>query len=337
MKVIYTDRHLEHAPSIAGAVGPHPESPQRAKAILEAIQAEGMAVARPRGITKKQLLAVHDGDYLHYLQGAYKAWTEAHLPGPAVIPQSPPHRMDVAPTNIVAQAGHYCFDTETPLGPGTYKAALAAAACALTAAQQITGGERFVFALCRPPGHHAGRGVCGGFCYLNNAAIAAAELGKSGGKVAVLDVDFHHGNGTQEIFYDSPQVFYASLHADPNVAFPHFAGYANERGRGGGAGFNLNIPLPLGTDGREYLRALEQALEAIASFGPQFLVVSLGCDTLAEDPIGGFTLEVADFAAIGRRIGQLGRPCAIVQEGGYYLPSLGQCVVNFLAGMEGRM
>jgi acetoin utilization deacetylase AcuC-like enzyme len=240
-----------------------------------------------------------------------------------------------------------------PIVAGTYAAARAAANTALTGAALLLEGQRATYALCRPPGHHAGRDLYGGYCYLNNAAIAAQFLGVGGWespptpnlqpptpnpqlthRVAILDVDYHHGNGTQQIFYERGDVLFASIHADPARQYPYFAGHADERGAGAGLGANLNIPLEADVDDGRYLEALDEALRAVRAFDPRFLVVSAGFDTFGGDPIADFALSSAVYPQIGRRIAALGLPTLIVQEGGYAVEALGENAVGLLRGFD---
>lgn len=230
------------------------------------------------------------------------------------------------------QGGLWCTDAVTPIMAKTYEVAKASADTALTGAECLASGvDRVVYALCRPSGHHAGPRVFGGYCYFNNAATAAASL-LNKGRVAILDIDYHHGNGTQEFFEQQKAVFTASIHGDPAVEYPYFWGYADETGVGQAAGTNHNEPLPIGTAGAAYMDALERILTAIEAFDPGYLIVSAGFDTHAADPIGGFKLQTDDFAAIGSRLAALNRPTLICQEGGYNLDVLGDCVHQFLAG-----
>jgi acetoin utilization deacetylase AcuC-like enzyme len=239
------------------------------------------------------------------------------------------------PNNITGKLGYYAMASETSISQGTWEAASAAADVALSAASRISGGARAAFALCRPPGHHAARDLYGGYCFLNNAAIAAQFLRDAGAaRVAILDVDFHHGNGTQDIFYDRRDVLYVSLHGDPAEAFPYFSGYADETGAGAGAGFNMNLPLPRGTEFNAWQDALRAALQCIERFGADALVVSLGVDTFAEDPISFFRLQAPDFLSYGRMIGACATPTLFVLEGGYALGEIGVNVVNVLSGFE---
>jgi acetoin utilization deacetylase AcuC-like enzyme len=224
------------------------------------------------------------------------------------------------------------MDTYTPIASKTYEAARSAVDVTLTGAKYLLGGEQIVYALCRPPGHHAEYKTMGGYCYFNNAAIAANYLSKHGG-VAILDIDFHHGNGTQQIFYYRPDILYVSLHADPHEKFPYSSGFANEQGAGEGFGFNRNYPLPLGTTNEQYLGVLLKALRDVQTFNPKFLIVSAGFDTYEKDPIGGFKLTIPFYQTIGKEIANLHLPTIIVQEGGYYIEDLGRIALSFLKGI----
>ena len=334
MKVVYADQHREHAPRrefAEQAFSAYPEVPERAENILRTLTAGGLfEVIPPREYGRHHLLTAHDGGYLDYLEEIYPVWVRAGLNPEAVAPAVFAVGKDVRrPGSPLAQVGYYGYDT-TPIVEGTFTAAVAAAGCAPTAADLLTEGERAVYALCRPPGHHAGRRSCGGYCYLNNAAIAAAHL-SGRGKVAILDIDFHHGNGTQEIFYDSGQVLFVSLHADPDRHFPFFWGRTDEQGAGPGLGCNRNLPLPAGIDDDRYLQVLDQALETIARFAPAFLVVSAGFDTCAGDPLGDFAISLDGFGRIGEHLATTGYPSLLVQEGGYDLDHLGEAVGGLLS------
>jgi acetoin utilization deacetylase AcuC-like enzyme len=342
MKVIYSDKHRLHAPARQfawGASKPHDDPPERAEAILSALCGAGHEVAGPRSFGPEPLQRVHSPDYLEYLATAHASWTAAGKPAGEVIPSTFPVRLPAgSPGEAVWHAGLYCFDTETPIGAGTFAAAVASAECALTGAELLLSGERAGYALTRPPGHHAGRDFCGGYCYLNNAALAARRLADSGrGAIAVLDLDCHHGNGTQDIFYRAAEALCVSIHADPDSAFPYYWGYAGERGEGDGEGANLNLPLPRGADDAAYFDALAVALEEVERFGPAWLIVSLGTDGAADDPVGVFTLAERAFPEIGARVGAVGLPCLVVQEGGYNLDTIGRRVSDFLAGLEGSI
>ncbi len=237
------------------------------------------------------------------------------------------------PESVWGRLGYYCADAMTPILANTWDAAYWSAQSALSAAEAIVNGAPFSYALSRPPGHHAYADLIGGYCYLNNAAIAAQWLVGQGRRVAIVDTDYHHGNGTQAIFYERADVFVASLHADPDQEYPYFCGYADEQGSGSGGGYNVNIPLPLGSTETAYLEALDTLLAAVAHFQPDVVVVSHGFDTLAGDPEGSFSLSPESFEPIGRRLRALDRPLVVVQEGGYLLESLQPSLSAFLAGL----
>lgn len=329
MKVVYSEIHHRHAPETEltrEGYTPYFECPQRADTILLTLrETPGFQIIPPSTYTPELLLQVHDPGYLRFLEGIYPAWVQAGEPASGVVPVTFAQG-GRRPAELVNQTGYYCFDT-TPIVAGTYEAALEAARCALSAADLVLAGERAAYALCRPPGHHAARALCGGYCYLNNAALAATRLG---GRVALLDIDYHHGNGTQEIFYHSDQVLFLSLHADPNYAYPFFWGYADEGGTGKGEGYTHNLPLPAGTDDRAYLEALDQALALIQRFGPDYLVLSAGFDLLAGDPLGDFAVTLEGLQWIGEKLADLRLPTLVVQEGGYQLQHLGRAAVNLL-------
>jgi acetoin utilization deacetylase AcuC-like enzyme len=242
------------------------------------------------------------------------------------------------PSHPDGLAGYYAMDGGAPITKGTWQAARGAVDCALTALERITQHrERAAFALCRPPGHHAGVDYLGGYCYLNNAAIAAQRLIDEGcRRVAVLDIDYHHGNGTQQIFYDRADVLFVSLHGDPLFEYPYFLGHADERGTGKGHGYNINLPMPWGTDYGLWAQALDSGCKAIESFAPDVLVVSLGVDTFKDDPISKFKLENAEYLRVGERIGACAVPTLFVMEGGYAVNEIGINVVNVLEGFEHR-
>jgi len=334
MKIIYTDNHKLHAPQhefTKKGMTPYSESPDRADKILLALQESDFTeIITPRQYTLEAIQAVHDSDYLHYLENIYPAWISEGGPEAGVIPHTFAVRsMGKKTARLGNQIGYYCFDAQTPIVQRTYEASLFSAFCALTGADMLFEGESVVYALCRPPGHHAGRDLYGGYCYLNNAAIAATRLNKES-KIAILDIDYHHGNGTQDIFYDSNQVLFASIHADANRAYPFFSGFEDEHGIGVGRSFNHNFPLEANVDEGQYLKVLDQAIELIQKFSPGFLVVSLGVDTFYDDRLGDFDLSLESFYHIGERIAQIQLPTLLVQEGGYNLQNLGKCVLNML-------
>jgi acetoin utilization deacetylase AcuC-like enzyme len=270
-------------------------------------------------------------DFINYLRAACSGMAGNGPVYPYVFPVRRPERK---PKELALRAGYYCIDTFTPLDRNAYNAARAAADTALTAAELVSNGQAAAaYALCRPPGHHAGKRTYGGFCYFNNNAMAAQLLAGSGNKVAILDIDFHHGNGQQEIFYERADVLTVSLHGHPNFAYPYFSGFADETGQGHGRGFNLNLPLPDGANEELYLEALEKAIYRIQRFSPRFLVVALGFDTMKGDPTGGFALTHRSLRKIGARIGALQLPAVVVQEGGYNLTNLQNGATAFFKGL----
>lgn len=320
------------------------ESPARAEMIVAALERAAFGpLQAPQSFGPAPILAVHDSTYLTYLEHAYARWVAAGGDPAAVLPSTLAVRwMDRRCLHPLVAPGYYSFDLSAPIVAGTYQAARAAADVALTAAGLLLTGERLAYALCRPPGHHAGSDLYGGYCYLNNAAIAAEYLLQQARQarpgpatVAILDIDFHHGNGTQQIFYERDDVLFVSIHADPAREYPYFAGYADELGIGPGRGSNLNLPLEAGTDDAAYLATLEQALAVVADFAPRFLVLSAGFDTFGGDPIGDFALTGAAYPAIGQRIATLGLPTLVVQEGGYAVAELGENVAGLLRGLLG--
>jgi acetoin utilization deacetylase AcuC-like enzyme len=318
-----------------GAHVPSYETPERIDSILSALQEARLGpVVEPDDAGLEPIYAVHDEGMVAFLATAY---AQGQADGPSVTPVFPtffaPPGQRRRPDRFEGQKGFYCVDMEVPIDAHTWEAALASAHCAWTGAMRLRGGESTVYALCRPPGHHAGPDFLGGYCYLNNAAIAARALCTGGERVAILDVDYHHGNGTQAIFYTHPGVWYGSLHVDPRTAYPFYAGYEEEKGADAGAGTNWNVPLPPGTGPEGYLYALETLLERLCAYDPRWLVVSAGFDTYVHDPISTFQLTTAAFYQIGLRIRALDKPTLVVQEGGYHVPDLGQNVVAFLQAL----
>lgn len=345
MQVFHTDQSLIHAPRwylADGTVRPCPETPERYQAILAALAATpalDLVSLSPATDPLPAIRAIHDADYLEYLATIHLHWS-AEFGDIDVIPDTfpPPHRRGklTRPGKPSSQAGYYCFDMAAPIGAHTFDAAVASAACAVAAAETISRGpQRAAYALCRPPGHHAGPGYCGGFCFLNNTAIAAQYLrDKLQKPVAILDVDYHHGNGTQDTFYARNDVLFVSLHADPHTQYPYFWGHASERGDGPGEGFTLNFPLPRGTGAAEWFLTLAEALMHIRLFAPAALVVSLGVDTCTNDGVGDFGLTPKSFTQLGAMIASLQLPTVLVQEGGYNLAQIGACVRNTLTGFQ---
>ena len=345
MQVVYSPVHAGHEPPYEVAFGRQTtafEVAARAEAIRAALAADGrFALRAPDTFGPAPIMAVHEARMLRYLASAWEEWRGSGREEPGVVPDSFVLRglrdgMGKAPEPAapIGRIGYWCFDTMSAIVAGTYAAALAAVDVALTAARLVADGEASTYGLCRPPGHHAARAVFGGYCYLNNAAIAAEWLvRRTGGPIAILDVDVHHGNGTQQIFWERPDVLYASLHADPAETSPYYSGAADETGGQAGAGATLNLPLPAGTGDDAYLDALDVALDAVARHGGGPVIVSLGIDTYERDPIGPLALSRDAFAECGRRVGALGRPLVVLQEGGYHVADLGANAVAWLGGV----
>jgi acetoin utilization deacetylase AcuC-like enzyme len=340
MITVYSERHFlrQARTELHGGelVAPH-ECAARAEFVLERVTATGLGdVVSPGQFGLEPVLRVHDADFVEFLGGAWDQWVAAGNRGEAIPDCWPARRMaQRRPDSIGGKLGYYAMAAETSISAGSWEAARASADVALTAAARLRAGEPCAFALCRPPGHHAARDLYGGYCFLNNAAIAAQYLRDHGSeRVAILDVDFHHGNGTQDIFYERPDVFYSSIHGDPREAFPYFSGFADETGSGAGTGYNLNLPLPPGTGFDAWRAALDIALARIVDFAPRALVVSLGVDTFENDPISFFKLRAEDFTHYGRLLGGLGLPTVFVLEGGYAVSEIGVNAVNVLQGFE---
>jgi acetoin utilization deacetylase AcuC-like enzyme len=311
------------------------ETPERIDSILCAIRgAELGPVVAPDDTGLEPVVSVHDAGMVAFLATAYAQHrAEGNHAAPVFPAYFPPVGQRRRPDCFEGQKGFYCVDMEVPIDAHTWEAALASAHCAWTGAMRLRAGECPVYALCRPPGHHAGPDYMAGYCYLNNAAIAAQALRVDGERVAILDVDYHHGNGTQAIFYADPGVWYGSLHIDPRTAYPFYAGYEEERGTQAGLGTNWNVPLAPGTGQDRYLSALDALLERLCAFDPRWLIVSAGFDTYVHDPISKFQLTTAAYHKMGIRIRALDRPTLVVQEGGYHVPDLGQNAVTFLQAL----
>jgi len=343
MWTIYSDAHRLHRPRLEvvdGELADSLEKPERADQVLNEVVARQLgpvALAVEHGL--EAAARVHSADYLRYLQHAWQNWAALGRTRD-VLPYCFAVRGmgKVQPDHPDGLAGYYAMDGAAPIGAGTWQAARSSVDCALSALERISQQrDRAAFALCRPPGHHAGADYLGGYCYLNNAAIAAQRLRDEGcARVAVLDIDHHHGNGTQQIFYERNDVLFVSLHADPAREYPYFLGHAQERGEGPGLGFNLNLPLPEGADYARWSEALHTGCAAIEAFAPDALVVSLGVDTYEADPLSTFRLKPSDFLRVGERIGACRVPTLFVLEGGYALTEMGSNVVNVLEGFEHR-
>jgi acetoin utilization deacetylase AcuC-like enzyme len=333
MRSFFNPRQLRHRPVSElhnGGFTAYQETPDRAESVLNAIGATEL----PRDCGEGPILAVHDAEYVEFLKSAHALWRAAGRDGDP-IPYAWPvvGRRPLRLERIDALLGRFSFDATTPIAEGTWEAAYWNAQTAIAAADAVLGGERAAFALCRPPGHHAGADYFGGYCHLNVAAIAA-QLARDAGieRVAILDIDYHHGNGTQDIFWERDDVFYASIHADPATDYPFFWGHADETGEGAGEGSTLNLPLPQGTRLPAFRAAQARALDAIRAFDPGLLVVSFGADTFEGDPISHFELATADYRALAADIASAGLPTVVVQEGGYATAALGANVRSFLSG-----
>ncbi|MBX9730349.1 MAG: histone deacetylase family protein [Sphingomonas sp.] len=333
MRQFFSPRQLAHAPTKElhnGGFTDYAECPARAEQMASALP--GLEAPADHG--EAAIRAIHTPAYLDFLQTAPAAWAEAGRPGDVIGYVWPVvGRRPLTLNRIDALIGQHSFDASTPLTAETYEAAYWSTQSALSALAAVQKGDRAAFALCRPPGHHAGADYLGGYCYLNTAAITAQAAIDGGVKrVAVLDIDYHHGNGTQDIFYDRGDVFYASLHADPATDYPFYWGHADEHGAGVGLGANLNLPLPQGTTLAGFRAAQTVALDAIAAFAPDLLVVSFGADTWEGDPISHLKLTTADYPILAADIAARGWPTVILMEGGYAVGALGNNVASFLTG-----
>ena len=345
LSVITSNDHRLHDPEFdiySGSLVRRFEVPQRVDRIREALADGPFEMKPPTAHGIEPVLRVHNPDLVDFLTTAWKEYTAVIASPQAVIAETFIHEglvegMPVGRpplTNGYGRLGWFCFDTSSPLVEGSWPAALASVDIALSGADRLLAGERVVYSLCRPPGHHAARSAFGGFCLLNNAAIAAQSLLDAGaGRVTILDVDAHHGNGTQQIFYQRGDVQFVSIHMDPEWNYPWFMGRAHERGDGRGAGANLNLPLPVGTTGDHYLTDLTAGIDALNAFDPDYVIVSLGVDPAAGDPTAGLSLTTDDFNAVGRVMGTIDRPLLIVQEGGYQLHRVGADVRAVLDGV----
>ena len=325
MITVFPEGHAAHAPQFfmsSGSPQPCPERPERAERLLHAASRLG-SVIPPKDHGLNPIAALHSARYLTFLQGIHARWSRIPNASPEVIPNiHPASRADGYPLSAVGQAGFHMTDSSAPIGPHSWAAAYASAQAALTAADLTLQGAQ-AYALCRPPGHHAFSDLAGGFCYLNNSAIAAERLRAAGRRPAILDVDLHHGNGTQGIFYHRADVLTLSIHAHPERFYPFFWGYATETGVRDGEGHNLNLPLPRGSDDGVFLNALDQALDKLTLWGADTVVLALGLDAFVGDPFAGLAVTTNGFAEIGRVVKSLNLPTLIVQEGGYLCPELG--------------
>jgi len=338
MKAFFDTRQWHHDPKhfmANGAILPNPEQPKRIEVLHAAAQEAGCVFDTPADAGLGPIVALHSPEYLTFLQTIYKRWQYIDGAGDEVIPNiHPANRTDSYPRSAVGQAGFHQADTACPIASGTWEAAYWSAQSAISGADAIAAGAPAAYALSRPPGHHAFGDLAGGFCFLNNSAIAAERLRTKGLRAAILDVDVHHGNGTQGIFYHRDDVLTVSIHADPVRFYPFFWGHAQERGAGAGLGYNLNIPLARGTEDTEFLQALEAGLERVRAFGADVVVIALGLDASIDDPFKGLAVTTPGFARIGAAIAGLGIPTLFVQEGGYLCDALGANLTHVLTGYQ---
>jgi acetoin utilization deacetylase AcuC-like enzyme len=340
---VFSDDHELHC-GLLEASGdryrPSMECPERAINIIAALQDAGLGEMRgAAAFDTRKLTRIHSHEYVDFLQNAWPDWQQAGMTASNARAQTfvcaGLRAKDTR--SIQGRLGRYAFDDSAPIVAGSWQAIRRSADIALTAADIVKSTRRNAFALCRPPGHHASRDCAGGYCYLNNGAIAAQAMLDAGlDRIAVLDVDYHHGNGTQSIFYERNDVLTVSLHADPEDEYPYFLGYSDEAGEGKGHGFNINYPMPLGTVWKEYRKALADALDNIRPFSPPAIVVALGLDTFADDPMTRFGIETGDYLEMGRNIRSLGIPVLTVLEGGYAVDAIGRNTVAFLRGVDGQ-
>jgi acetoin utilization deacetylase AcuC-like enzyme len=343
MITVYADDHNLHS-GLLDPRGeewrPSSECPERANNVLKVIREQDFGTLMgPADFEESKLTRIHAADYVQFLKEVWPAWLASDKKGANARPDTfVGAGMRRADTECIAgKLGRYSFDSTTPFVEGSWQAIRTSANIALTGADLLKGGERRAFALCRPPGHHATVDYCGGYCYLNNTALATQSLLDGGArKIAVLDVDYHHGNGTQSIFYERNDVLTVSLHADPRLEYPFFIGYADEAGAGAGHGFNVNYPLPFGTDWNKYEVALSDALQEVRRLEPDALVVALGLDTFVGDPTTHFGIATEDYVQMGRMIASLNLPTLVVLEGGYSVEHIGTNTVRFLTGLVGE-
>ncbi|QIL79507.1 histone deacetylase family protein [Diaphorobacter sp. HDW4A] len=349
MQAFFDTDQLLHDPQQFMRLGRicHPtDVPDRAHALIAAVQQCGGSVNPPRDWGVEHLHLVHSADYIRYLSTAYTRWQAladvGKNPGIEVLPNLSPYsgvvpgerRVPCRTDSLVAQTGFYLGDLSCPLGPQSWRSILRSAHSAASAAQAVLDGASMAYALCRPSGHHAHHDRASGFCYVNNAALAAQMLAQQGGKVAVLDVDAHHGDGTQNIFYARGDVLTVSTHADTHDYFPFYTGYADETGSGDGLGCNLNLPLAHGSTTADFLPALDTAIERIARFAPSAVVLSIGFDTYRDDPISVLRFDFDAYQHVGERLRALGLPLVVVQEGGYMVEALGPGLTALMRGLQ---
>ena len=340
MKYVFTDAQCRHDPFhflSSGAQQNNPEVPERANRLIAGAEAAGLERVQTRDAGLAPIAAIHTPEYIRFLREIHARWQRIPDASPEVVPNIHPNRRDFSyPASAVGQAGYHQADTACPIGEHTWESVYWSAQSAVHAADLVLEGAPAAYALCRPPGHHAFADLAGGFCFLNNSSIAAKRLGSRHERVAIIDIDLHHGNGTQDIFYTRNDVLTISLHADPVRFYPFFWGHASERGDGPGLGYNLNLPLQRGSGDELFLEALDAAIGRVRAFAPEALVIALGLDAFEGDPFGGLTVTTPGYSRIGAALGALDLPTAIIQEGGYVCDGLGDNLVSFLDGFTNR-
>ncbi|MEM7207633.1 MAG: histone deacetylase family protein [Pseudomonadota bacterium] len=337
MKAVYHPAQRAHYPRnflSSGAPRTNPEQPERIDALLQGATAAGCECIEPDDFGLAPIAAVHSPEYIDFLAHIHTRWQRIEGASEEVVPNVHPNRDPDAgyPKSAVGQAGFHMYDTSCPVSADTFESARWSANSALHAARLLHEGERNTYALCRPPGHHASRDQAGGFCYFNNSAIAAQWLRDQGWRTAIIDVDLHHGNGTQSIFYTRDDVLTVSIHADPIRYYPFYWGHANERGAGAGEGYNLNLPLARQSGDEPYLAAIATGMARIASFAPDVVIVALGLDASVHDPFAGLAVTTRGFEQAGELCSSLAVPILLVQEGGYLCPELSDNLTAFLTG-----
>jgi acetoin utilization deacetylase AcuC-like enzyme len=348
MKAFFTDDQLLHDPQQfmrLGRIAKPTDLPSRAHALRDALGARGIALETPADYGRAPLEGVHAAHYLDYLATAYALWAAMKAPagvepGIEVLPNLWPYynatpgvdRPPCPSPSLIARTGYYVADLACPIGPHTWRSVLRSAHTAIACADAVIASGDVAYALCRPSGHHAHRDRAGGFCYVNNSAVAAQRLRATFGRVAVLDVDAHHGDGTQNIFYARDDVLTVSTHADPSGYYPFFTGYEHERGVGAGEGFNVNLPLPHGSGDDDFIRAVEKGIAAVRAFAPGALVLPLGFDTYKDDPISVLKVDLDAYRRVGELVGALKLPTVVVQEGGYMVDAIGPALDRFVQG-----
>ncbi|WP_417672150.1 histone deacetylase family protein [Roseibium sp.] len=338
MKAIFDERQWVHDPKhfmANGTLYPNPEQPRRIEVLQSGADKAGCSFQAPGDHGLGPIAALHTAEYLVFLKTIHERWKRIEGASDEVIPNIHPDRRRASyPRSAVGQAGFHQADTSCPIASGTWQAAYWSAQSAIEGADLLASGEQAAYVLSRPPGHHAFEDLAGGFCFLNNSGIAAERLRKAGRRPAILDIDVHHGNGTQGIFYERSDVLTVSIHADPVRFYPFFWGQAHERGEGAGRGYNLNLPLPRGTGDDDYMKTLKTAFDHIEAFGSDVLIVALGLDAHENDPFKGLAITTPGFGKIGEAIAKLGIPVLFVQEGGYLSDDLGHNLTSVLSGYQ---